>query len=319
MKSVYYGGALLACLIAYQSVANAEIQTQTFTTGIPETFLGATFEPGSFDYADTSETVTGLPKFDPALGTLTDVIVDFEWSFFVDYFIEAQGIFDGGVPHQASGFIDQMGVGINFQRSDGGSGGSMYFEEGLGVGCFGEPGDGNGCSESSGFGDEAFTNGFSIFGFTDVTGVGSLDIFTVDIFYSGYFFDLDNVGTAFLDIFTEVYDGSVTITYVYDDGVSEPDADGDGVFDATDNCLTVANADQTDVDGDGIGNICDLDFNNDCVTNFLDFAALASAFGPVMGNEVLDANSDGSINFLDIALYTQYHLQPPGPSASGCN
>ena len=94
---------------------------------------------------------------------------------------------------------------------------------------------------------------------------------------------------------------------------------GKGVVDAIDNCLVVANADQIDTNGDGIGNVCDLDFNNDCITNFLDFAALANAFGPVMGNEELDANSDGAINFLDISLYTQYHLAPPGPSASGCN
>jgi hypothetical protein len=35
------------------------------------------------------------------------------------------------------------------------------------------------------------------------------------------------------------------------------DQDGDGVCDADDNCPTVANADQHDSDGDGIGNACD--------------------------------------------------------------
>lgn len=37
-----------------------------------------------------------------------------------------------------------------------------------------------------------------------------------------------------------------------------PDADGDGVPDGEDNCPDVANADQLDVDGDGIGFACDV-------------------------------------------------------------
>jgi len=36
-----------------------------------------------------------------------------------------------------------------------------------------------------------------------------------------------------------------------------PDQDGDGVPDSSDNCLSVANADQADGDHDGIGNACD--------------------------------------------------------------
>jgi hypothetical protein len=36
-----------------------------------------------------------------------------------------------------------------------------------------------------------------------------------------------------------------------------PDADGDGVVDASDNCPLVVNPDQADRDGDGIGDACD--------------------------------------------------------------
>ena len=39
--------------------------------------------------------------------------------------------------------------------------------------------------------------------------------------------------------------------------VLAPDADGDGIFDACDNCPQVANSSQLDSDGDGIGDICD--------------------------------------------------------------
>lgn len=37
-----------------------------------------------------------------------------------------------------------------------------------------------------------------------------------------------------------------------------PDSDGDGVFDGADNCPLVWNPDQTDTDGDRVGDVCDL-------------------------------------------------------------
>lgn len=36
-----------------------------------------------------------------------------------------------------------------------------------------------------------------------------------------------------------------------------PDADGDGVCDSIDNCVTTPNADQADADGDAVGDVCD--------------------------------------------------------------
>jgi hypothetical protein len=39
-------------------------------------------------------------------------------------------------------------------------------------------------------------------------------------------------------------------------GQSDEDTDGDGVFDCEDNCPDVANTDQLDSDGDGIGDAC---------------------------------------------------------------
>lgn len=52
---------------------------------------------------------------------------------------------------------------------------------------------------------------------------------------------------------------SLALTYrITGTGVCEdPDGDGDGVFDDDDNCPLVANPDQADADGDGIGDLCD--------------------------------------------------------------
>ena len=48
-------------------------------------------------------------------------------------------------------------------------------------------------------------------------------------------------------------------TYFYDPVLSWFDEDDDGVVDDTDNCEKVANEDQADADGDGIGTACDDD------------------------------------------------------------
>jgi hypothetical protein len=45
------------------------------------------------------------------------------------------------------------------------------------------------------------------------------------------------------------------------------DADGDGIKDTLDNCPSVANADQADLDVDGLGDLCDDDIDGDGIVN----------------------------------------------------
>ncbi|MEM7081777.1 MAG: dockerin type I domain-containing protein [Pseudomonadota bacterium] len=91
------------------------------------------------------------------------------------------------------------------------------------------------------------------------------------------------------------------------------DSDGDGVSDDADNCTVVSNASQLDVDGDGYGNACDPDLNNDGVVNFLDIGVFSAAFGST-GSQIADFNGDGVVNFIDYAIVPDYFFGPPGPS-----
>ena len=74
------------------------------------------------------------------------------------------------------------------------------------------------------------------------------------------------------------------------DGIGDacdPDDDNDGVLDGADNCPLTANPDQTDTDGDGIGDVCDPDDDNDGVLDGADNCP----FTP--NPDQLDADNDG--------------------------
>jgi hypothetical protein len=91
-----------------------------------------------------------------------------------------------------------------------------------------------------------------------------------------------------------------------------PDFDDDGVFDGDDNCTRTANPDQRDTDGDGYGNRCDGDLNNDGFTNFLDLGAMKAVFFTSDPNA--DLNGDGTVNFEDLGILRELFFAPPGPS-----
>ena len=59
--------------------------------------------------------------------------------------------------------------------------------------------------------------------------------------------------------------------------VGQLDTDMDGVPDAVDNCPTTVNTDQADFDGDGLGDFCDPDDDNDGLADELDCGPLNPA------------------------------------------
>ncbi len=91
------------------------------------------------------------------------------------------------------------------------------------------------------------------------------------------------------------------------------DTDSDGLSDSADNCINVANADQLDTDGDGIGNACDGDFTGDCAVNFNDLGQMKANFF-LPGLLDTDMNGDGTTNFADLGLLKAGFFQAPGPS-----
>lgn len=126
---------------------------------------------------------------------------------------------------------------------------------------------------------------------------------------------------------------------VFYDSVGMDDTDGDGVDDPIDNCLSDDNGPtqnirscdqdpQLDADGDGYGNACDTDFNNDGATGLDDRSAVLTCANdnacngtvPATFEEVYDVNCDGAVGLDDVSITAgdAIAVKTPGPSGLDC-
>ncbi len=89
--------------------------------------------------------------------------------------------------------------------------------------------------------------------------------------------------------------------------VCDPDMDGDLVDNDIDNCPTVTNADQSDIDGDSFGDSCDSDMDGDGLSN-----SQENGLGTYMDNP--DSDGDGLSDGEEVNLYS---TQPLNPDSDG--
>ena len=95
-----------------------------------------------------------------------------------------------------------------------------------------------------------------------------------------------------------------------------PDADGDGISDPLDNCTAFANPKQSDSDGDGLGNRCDADLNQNGLTNAQDMGPFVQTYGKSEGDQGYNASADfdenGHVDASDWLLFGDlYNSEPP--------
>lgn len=112
----------------------------------------------------------------------------------------------------------------------------------------------------------------------------------VDAVESQLIAEVTNTGTNLSDTTALEEGGSANTQPVA--AIPAPNRDGDSHLDLTDNCPAITNEDQLDSDGDGPGDACDLDDDNDTVPDTND------AF-PLNANESVDTDGDGIGNNAD--------------------
>jgi hypothetical protein len=104
-------------------------------------------------------------------------------------------------------------------------------------------------------------------------------------------FGSDSAGNVY---FTNLFSGEIFAIGM--------DRDEDGRIDPRDRCPGFASSDQTDTDGNGIGDVCECgDQSGDGRVDVVDLVAIRQAiFNPALVTPLCDANGDGQCSVQDI-------------------
>jgi hypothetical protein len=94
------------------------------------------------------------------------------------------------------------------------------------------------------------------------------------------------------------------------------DANGDDIPDVLDNCTLVSNPSQCDTNGDGFGNHCDADLDNNDMVNQIDLGMLRGQLG-AQGENDADLDNNGIVSQIDLGRLRDALGGPPGPAANG--
>ena len=97
--------------------------------------------------------------------------------------------------------------------------------------------------------------------------------------------------------------------------ICDPDADGDGHANSVDNCVLFANPGQIDTDADACGNVCDADYDQ---SGLIDFGDFGTFMGELFGSyDTLGDHTEpieGPVGFADFGRLTAMFQRAPGPS-----
>lgn len=185
-----------------------------------------------------------------------------------------------------------------------------------GVGTIGVEGPDGSIGTQAAFNDVAISDGdFICFDLVGVTFDPAVLTFSVSVDPSAAGRDVETTVTSVVDnAGSEAETASVSVSV----GGEFIDSDEDGIADADDNCTLIPNESQCDSDGDGFGNHCDADFNDDGFVFFQDSLLFRDeGFGnpsePPEYSEY-DLNCDGAVDDGDIEIGRTLFRAAPGPA-----